>query len=235
MNRHLHHGLLETKQNHRLYLDVPNEVLSTISDRSLSFVKVLGALTSKKLRLLEIEDDSQHEMSRLFVNYKKIAKVSDDQKRQLGTTLVVETINTIESYARTDQSDPKLKVEMYTKRSSDGRLGMHSISQWPDLATSHPNQLNTVVTGHMQNFAKRIQYIGPRTSYDEYVYSQLNRNSGATLETNPLGSCSIGTNGQSYESDSDSFEMTSHNIYQSEQQLICYAGLVALVNADTIE
>jgi len=54
---------------------------------------------------------------------------------------------------------------------------------------------------------------------------------GITLETNPVGACSMDTDGTDYDEDSEKIKLYDHNLYNHEMQLICIAGLVALAKA----
>ena len=85
----------------------------------------------------------------------------------------------------------------------------------------------------MQATALKLKY-ATKTHVPHMVYGQIQRENGLTLETNPLGKCSIGTDGLWYEPQEPMLELDAHNIYNHTQQLIIIIGGVALARADTL-
>ncbi len=111
--------------------------------------------------------------------------------------------------------------------------------QWPNMSEQPIAALTTNV---MRSVARDIRYSRSDNDslaahgrlVDMLVYSQIDRERGVTLETNPLGSCSVGTNGMWYDGGESSFNLESHNLYTHEQQLIVVAGAIALAHADEL-
>ncbi len=66
---------------------------------------------------------------------------------------------------------------------------------------------------------------------DDLVYAQVNRQHGVTLETNPIASASLDTDGNSYNPEDSVIELSAHNMYAHEMQLICLSGLIAIARS----
>jgi hypothetical protein len=85
-------------------------------------------------------------------------------------------------------------------------------------------------TGYNYAFAKESGM--SRAEYaefiDDVVYANYQPQQGMELQTNPHGSCAISTLGNEYDPASRYLELEAHNLYTSQQQLICLVGAVAI-------
>lgn len=228
MAEHLRYGIETTDMNHRLFMDLPVKLAARIQNNNASVGQELRSLTAKKNRTVDLEpsDDGL----RLYINTKKIGARREDHARRSVARRVVEIVSTIDFLAGQYDKDPNLNVQMGSAYTSDGRLHMRAEVKWPKDSTD--NHMSNVTTYFMRDCARKLNY--ERKILDDLVYAQVMRENGLTLETNPLGSCSIGAGGYMYSPESHTVELYQHNIYSTVQQLICFTGAVALANADSL-
>ena len=114
--------------------------------------------------------------------------------------------------------------------SRDGRYGMNVALRWPQI---DPEQAAAFATTQMRRFARTLTLHSgqPKDLLEDLIYAQASRNTGVVFQTNPMGSCSIESDHQDYIG-VDVVDLWQHNLYNSEQQLICLVGAVAFANAD---
>lgn len=137
-----------------------------------------------------------------------------------------------------EDEDAPLRVVMSSDVLYDGtRLPMGAEVRWPPVEDELMQDITTKV---MRRFARDIYYAridngyGYKKLIDGLVYARVHRPDGVTLETNPLGSCSLDTNGSWYDPAEEKAELLAHNLYAPDQQLICLAGLAAFSSGNRV-
>lgn len=107
---------------------------------------------------------------------------------------------------------------------------MNVVLRWPEADDRTAAQF---VSEQMRKFARTLPLYSkdPRWLLNELVYAHIRRTQGVVIQTNPAGSCSIECDHQDY-TDVPTVDLWQHNLYNSEQQLICLVGAVAFANAD---
>jgi hypothetical protein len=125
---------------------------------------------------------------------------------------------------------------------ADGRRRIDATIMWPEM---HEADTSGFATRTMRLIARQLDYDRDqfnRSRYEGHIGAVLQRYpsadsdvvSGASFIANAQGSCATETDGNTYDPSKPSFELTSHNIYSREQQLICLAGMIAVATADQI-
>jgi len=145
-----------------------------------------------------------------------------------------------------DEQDAKLaNVNIYPQRVRDGRLPLSASIAWPEASDA---DVSSFATGIMHGLAIATRYkqdlmSRKRDVLSRNVYAHLRRYRdedsyfgwpGVSLQTNPIGSCSVDTSGDEFESDAPMFTVYQHNLYGYKQQLICLGGAIAIANADEL-
>lgn len=184
--------------------------------------KVLKALTSKKL--FTIEEDRELSLSRFVLQAKAMNRFRE------GPCTVVEAYHYLYNvYGSPDQVLPT--VDMSIKPvSTDHRYGMNVMLRWPQ---TDPESAANFASTQMRQFARTLDLHSgqSRDLLEDLVYAQARRDTGVSFQTNPMGSCSIESDHQDYTSAS-TVDLWQHNLYNSQQQLICLVGAIAFANAD---
>lgn len=226
MSEKLNFGLKPSVSNgHHLVINVPVATwarLNAIDEHA----KGIEFLTRKRTSALVVDggDTKLH----LLVNEKRIG--SSEHKPRLLHNLV-QLIDGLETHTLKDDQDPDFQVQMGA--SDVNGTGRHMIDMqvtWPNLADEI---LQKLVSDTMVSTATNLKYDVKRF-IPRIVYAQIRRQYGVTLETNPIGSCSVGTDGMWYEPSERTIELQAHNIYNNTQQIILLAGGVALARAETL-
>lgn len=224
----LNYGFEKTARNQRLYVDVPTALLERVQGMP-DIIRNLERLSSKDIHAIDIETESTK--SRLYVNAKKIGKLTLENRSNNAAKEVVQIITALDRCKDDVEADEKMSVVMGWQLLPDRqRYGMWAKITWPEAEAREVAKLST---DSMRDTASYLME-EPKWLVDELVYADVSRAHGVTLETNPMGSCSIGTNGQDYDSTAPDFELHAHNIYNHSQQLICLVGVVALAKADSL-
>lgn len=229
MSNTLEYGINTDGQHNRLYVDVPAELAAKIQEEQVTLSNELQELNAKKTRILDIEPNDG--ALRVYVNSKKIGNRHSDQNRRQAARRVAGVITWIDMFAEHHQKDPGMSVQMGDTYSSDGRLGMVARLRWPSQATDQV--MSQLGTYFMKDTARKLNY--ERKMIDELVYCGVLREQGIIIETNPLGSCNISAGGDYYDASEPTVELWQHNIYSPVQQLICFAGAIAVAKADKLE
>lgn len=221
MSNTLYYRLIETERHLQMALDVPQDIFDKAADHS-RLALALGKSAQK--RVVDIEPIADG--TRLLLNTKRAGKAQDSIARCREITSSLEVIR---HYTPLEQADPKLNVRMgLDSVNHTGRYMMLARVAWPhsqdEVVASH-------ATTAMRRIASVMNYM-PKLILDESVYAQVDRQNGVTIETNPVGSCSLGTDGMVFNPDEPTFDVDAHNIYTPEQQLICLAGLIAIARSD---
>jgi hypothetical protein len=68
----------------------------------------------------------------------------------------------------------------------------------------------------------------------EGVFAHVDRTSGLTLQTNPIGSCAVDTVPMDYMLGEGHVRAVDHNIYSAEQQIVCVSGALAIAYAEEL-
>lgn len=205
----------------KLTLDVETATVEAAKEQERS-AKVFAALLGK--RVFTVEEDRSLSLSRFVLQAKSMNRFAE------GPSAVIEAYDCLYNrYGSPDEALPT--VDMSVNRvSRDGRYGMHVALRWP---RADPEQAAVFATTQMRRFARTLTLHSdqPRDLLEDLVYAQASRSTGAVFQTNPMGSCSIESDHQDY-TGIDVVDLWQHNLYNSEQQLICLVGAVAFANAD---
>jgi hypothetical protein len=143
-------------------------------------------------------------------------------------------------YLQEEDSEPiAAAVGHYRGMNDTGRLAIACEIRWPEPAINNAS-LSTLGTAVMLRAATELDYddISQKPRRHQrgrgLVYAHVDRQQGVVLETNEMGSCSMGTDGSWYRPEEAEFSISSHNIYGIDQQIICLAGAVAIARADEL-
>ncbi len=229
MSEHIRFGIEESimnsRMNSRLFVDLPSGVLDKImSDQQY---ERLVEKKGKKLKCPVVTDPNVGSAdARLYVNTSLVGKMPDRAKQQHVLGKVARLVNFLGNYPETDVADPEVQVVLggQTESASD-RLPMYATVAL-DQTVDHV-QLSSRATQQMQSIAASLRYIEPDLIQD-MVGATVKRNRHISLTVNPLGSCTLDTDGVTFDPAADRIELYGHNLYSHSQQLTCLAGAVAL-------
>ncbi len=178
--------------------------------------------------------------SRLTFDLTAIGRRKIEHYRERDLMAVMKTIAATEAAAQKTIPEDERPLSFFVDQTllPDGtRLAMSARVLRPE--GSH-NMTTYHATKAMRRAATAIRYNHDfakeenmsNVEYDEFindvVYANYQPEQGLELQTNPHGSCSIGTDGTEYNPDSRYIELYAHNLYTPAQQLICLVGAVAM-------
>ncbi len=216
-----------------LSIAVPKETATKASDVLVKYDEAVRALTKQGI-LTAVREG---EKAAWTVDYRPIG----NRRNQLHRLNDLRRLNyfaraVLNFMPLTEDTEEPITVSVgsYESINGTGRLGLGFDVRWPNTIDI---SLNTLATSVMWRAAKELGYMrgnGSRDRYRDAVYAQVSRQHGVTLETNPMGSCSVGTDGSYYSPDDSIIELTAHNIVGVDQQFICLAGAVAIARADEL-
>ena len=205
----------------KLTLDVETATIEAAKEHERP-AKVLAALTAKKL--FTVEEDRSRSLSRFVLQAKAMNRYAE------GPGTVVEAYNYLYSvYGSPSEEIPTVDMSA-APVSKDGRYGMNIVLRWPNIDPKHAAEF---ATAQMRQFARTLALHSKehKDLLEDLVYAQARRDTGVVFQTNPFGSCSIETDHQDY-TGIETVDLWQHNLYKSEQQLICLVGAVSFANAD---
>jgi hypothetical protein len=219
----IHLGM--TVGNEQLASAMDNERFTSARDyllkQTLFSEETVGETTGYVLGLAAIGNRRNPELRKADLN-----NVSEF----LGTLLWNPFIN----YEVDEQTKIAVDLGPYYAFGGSDRLGMAANVRWP---RAPDNDVAKRATDIMQEAASNLKYahdLARKYGYKDMVYAYVSRQNGVVLETNPMGSCSIGTDGFDFRPEEPVFELHSHNLYAVEQQLVCLTGALAIAHADTL-
>jgi len=220
------------------YVHLPKTIFDNLVDNGTIKVPPTKKAASKSLaRIDEGPDDSR----RITILTRRIGRLNPYPRASVCES-VIDFYDAVGRQAKIKVADPKLRLDVWSERLNDRtRLGLVADIKWPEVEHSD-ERLSDLTTQVMCTVAKDIKYsdmddMSARSRgqlINNLVYGQVQRSRGVTLETNPLGSCSIGTDGMEYRSESPVFNAQSHNVHGHDQQLIILSGAIALAHADEL-
>lgn len=154
-----------------------------------------------------------------------------ERRREAARTITGTLVRICNTH--TSEGDERLEVGIGSEKFAEGRLQMYADITMPELPD---DVLAAITTTRMREFARDIRYeaYNGRKPQVDWVYAQVNRQLGVTIQTNHILSAAIETDGMEYERGSSYVELGAHNIYTRSQQFICLAGAVALAHADEL-
>lgn len=222
----MQYGLEIADKDLRLFLDVPTDLAASMQQESSALTEELEGLSKPKNRVLEIVP--QDTAVRILLNADRIG-LKKDREGQRDLAHRTATLFSSIDWLSGDRRDPRLSVQMPHQYTIDsGRLRMSAEVAWPERATDQ--QASYFMTGVMQRVAHQLKY--ERKLIPDLVGAQVIREQGVSIETNPLGSCNISAGGSLYFPERSTVELYQHNIYSPIQQLICFAGAIAMARVD---
>lgn len=234
--KRIRYGIDASKPNMAMpYVELPLSIFNQIVDENV--IDLPKNKRQEDRSLLQISN-GYYRSRRLTILTRRIGRLSSNQRR-IGLSTVVTVFDNIEKAAENNSGDDLMRITVSPQRLNDGtRLGLDVVAKWPSPEIAKPIH-NSIVTGVMRQVALDVRYgRSPYDSSNDYkrmldqnVYADIDRIHGVTLETNPLGSCSLGTDGSYYDSQNNSVELLYHNIYGHDQQLILIAGAIAFAHA----
>jgi hypothetical protein len=178
--------------------------------------------------------------SRLTFDLTAIGRRKIEHYRERDLVATMKTIAATEAAAQKSIPEDERPLSFFVDQTllPDGsHLAMSARVLRPE--GSH-NMTSYHATKAMRRAAKAIRYNHDfakeenmsNVEYDEFindmVYAHYQPEHGLELQTNPHGSCSMGTVGDEYDPISRYIELEAHNLYTPEQQLICLVGAVAI-------
>lgn len=208
----------------RICLDIPQDIFELAMDSSELLTQIVDAPANKRVVNTEANDGG----TRLSLNTKRAGNSQDRYIKEFKCRDMVQALAEVATFTPRRKHDPALQVALGTERiNNDDRFGMSAKLRWPSRSNS---ELRSIATQAMQQTALELHYVS-QTILPDMVYAQIDRQRGVTLETNPVGSCSMDTDGGTYEADDPSMKLYAHNIYNHEMQLICLSGLISIARA----
>jgi len=167
-------------------------------------------------RLAEDSDETYP----LFLDATAVKRHDDREERESRVDIILRHIQE----ANVGQD---LELSIGFEQRGYGVYGMEAEFDWPNLPD---DQAARIATNAMRRMATDLG-----TYADEMlpgmVYARVRRADGITLETNPVASSSMDTDGTEYRASSERVTLYAHNLYTHEMQLICISGLIALAGA----
>ena len=184
-----------------------------------------------KDRVLEVENDGT--VSTLVFDLARIGRRRDKSRRYEDLTRTTTVMAAVGNYPCLDETCPNLSISLGTEFTS-GRLPMVAQVKWPEGIKD--KELAARATQTMRTVAKDLGYardvVPGHSEYQrlirDLVYADVQRQRWVSLQTNPMGSCALDTDGDEYSAEDHSFELWAHNLYSPDQQIICWAGAAAL-------
>ncbi len=203
-------------------IDVPYDIFHRAALGDMDFIDAIKLPPSQKV--LDIDESGKG--IRLRPRLKRIGAIQDHVKKSTRIKQVARVISGVSVSTPTERQDPMLNVYMSTHRLQDGtRLPMYAEVK---RSTEDNIIMGQIATDSMRRTARELKYCGGDI-LDSMVYAQVDDN-GVTLETNPLASSSLDTDGSDYDNDSETIKVYAHNLYSHEMQLICLTGLIRLAH-----
>lgn len=199
------------------------------------FQQVQQAKEAKCMTVDELLDND----AELGFNFEKVGKRRNPNNYQDDLTLTSSIARGIFYLAKDEETDERLNITTMGEVLGDGMTRSMQVDlkmpDWDNEKLSD-NVLSGLVAMAMRRTARQLKYgvVDKRSYVDSMVYGSVRRERGITLETNPVGSCSLDTDGSEFESSDERLNLYGHNLYSHEQQLICFTGAVALAYADKL-
>lgn len=207
----------------RMTLDVPNVVFDATMEKGEWFRRIVEFPARQRV----VTANPIENGVRLQLNTKKGGNIQDRVTKHDRCKQMVTAIEEIAAQTPDKLQDQRLRVEIGTSPISDSdRYGFNATIKRPDTNIS---VVQSVATKAMRQTATDLRYM-PKSILAGSVYALLHENY-MSLETNPMGSCSLDSDGMEYEPASPTVNLYAHNIYNHEMQLICLSGLIAIANA----
>lgn len=173
------------------------------------------------------------------IDLKPVGKLRNDgssQKRLKGLNVFMGSLLNMPFLDLNDPQPVALGIGSYEGINGTGRLAVACEVRWP-IPQIDDGDISKLATDVMVRAATELDYAdmgsraGKRRPSSGLVYAHIQRSRGVVLETNEMGSCSVGTDGSIYDPDEPTFELRSHNIYGVDQQIICVTGAIAIARA----
>jgi len=201
------------------------------------FHKVAGSSLGGGLR--DILTDSEHQYARVESGHNGIFALrfdlgliartihNDDDifaPRDRKLNGVIDTFNGLSAMGDyLENGDPRLPdVHMSTEITSHDRLSGFILTR-PSLPD---DLLARAATEAMGTGARQLEMGYP---YD--TGALIDRN-GMEFVANPIASATIGTDGMEYSHGSPRIELYSHNLYTPTMQLVCFSGIIAVLEEE---
>ena len=203
-------------------LSIPDDIFQQATNEYEILASTLGLPSDQALFIV----DKANDRTILTTDLDKIAESQPEKETRLAR--VVYALGAVAEVAMLeDRKDPMMEVMMGVKvLADDSRLDMNGRLNRP---LDDDGQMERRATAAMRRTARRLQYM-PESILDSLVYAEVHNSHGVTIETNPMGSCSLDTDGDYYRPDSESADVYGHNIYSHEIQVICLSGLIAVAH-----
>lgn len=181
--------------------------------------------------------DQVDDQARLSIDLPVIGRRRSDHLRTSDLVVVRDLLRAVTLAGTVTSTENDLDIFMgdEASRYRDGRMPMSVEFEWPEASDE---QISAVGTRYMHLAARSIKYAkstsGRLLDYFGMVYAQAERERGVTLQTNPMGSCAVETTGFDFSPGEDRPRLTSHNIYNAEQQILCAVGGIDISRADDL-
>lgn len=162
----------------------------------------------------------------LFVDATAVSRSTDQHEGEAKARRILELLDesNIANNWRDGRADVDLEIQIGYESRGYGAYGMSAKLTRPSVSDTTASR---VATYAMQQMAYNL---GTYSAKDipGMVYAHVSQSDGITLETNPVGSSSMDTDGNEYTENSGKISLYAHNLYTHQIQLICISGLIAL-------
>lgn len=208
----------------RMCLDVPQAIMNDAVDKGDYLGRILRFAQPKDRVVISKPIE---EGRRLIFSTRRAGNLPDKYKRDRCKQMVI-AINEVVQAAPDNLQDPSLALELGDDYINDGdRFGFNAYVKWPDADLV---AVQDIATKAMHRTAKDLKY-AQGCNLNGMVYAQLSRQYGVTLETNSIASASLDTDGTSYNPEDSVINLSAHNMYSHEMQLVCLSGLIAIARS----
>lgn len=169
------------------------------------------------------------EVYKLFVDATAVSRADTLHEGEARAKQILQLLDesNIGNRYQTGRNDSDLSVQIGYKQRGYGVYGLHAEIARP---TVPDDEATRVATQAMRRMAHDLG-LYPDAQIPGMVYARVSHVQGITLETSGEGSCSLETDGGSYDQTSETIELYPHNLYAHQMQLVCISGLIALVKA----
>lgn len=219
MSETLQFNFHETK----MCLDVPQNIFDETLSKGEYFSRIVGFHAQRRV----VDTTNIDGGVRLSLNMKRAGSSADRRVKHDRCRQLITAVEEVAAITPKDQQDPNLSVEIGIEPiGGSNRYGFNAVVKRP---VASPSIVQNAATTAMRQTAEELRYM-PKSILSNSVYAHMTE-SYVSLETNPVGSCSLDTDGVEYEPDSSDINLYAHNLYNHEMQLICLSGLIAIARS----
>lgn len=222
----LEYAIDSTDGKYRPVVAVPFDLAATMQRQHPPLVSDLRELSSSRSRVISVEPSDGSLC--ITLNMDRIGAKRDPHERRELAHRVALLFSDID-WMSEKRSDEHLRIQMPGQYTASGRLRMSARVAWPELSSDE--RASSFVTKAMREAAGQLRYERNK-NIPRLVGARIVRSQGVALEANVADGCNISTNSYNFSPEQPTAELCQHNIYSPIQQLICFAGAIAMARAD---